>query len=229
MTMTLNQEQQICKLAVALSIVFCSLFAYSSLEQQCYAKNSEQSLVIDYSHFDAGKVKETADNFFQSAVDSQNGEEKSEYLKNAAAQYYILSNINKSDLYPYIQLARIYDMQKNDSYAKAYFYKALGINSRNSDANFYFGEFYYAREDYKKALIYYQKSLKLGKENDYVILKKIGKIYERFGDLQRANTYFQKSLEINPEDEELMSKTQELLEYKDEYERSGYYKRRLRY
>lgn len=188
--------------------------------------DEEKSLSVDYSQFNTESTKDAADKFFQMALDSQKEEEKAQNLKNAAAQYYILSNIDMSDSYPCIQLARIYDLQNNDAYAKAYFYRVLGLNYKDADANFYFAQFYYTRKEYKKALEYYQKALTYGKEEDAQTLKRIGQIYERFSDIPRANYYYKKSLELNPQDSELSVKINENV--KQEYEKSGYYKRRLR-
>lgn len=193
-----------------------------------YALDDEdKNLSVDYSKFNIETTKKSGDTFFAMALEANDEKEKSQYLKNASAQYYILSNLDKADTYPCIQLARIYDMQKNDAYAKAYFYRVLGLNYKNIDANFYFAEFYYTRKQYKQALEYYQKALTYGKEEDFETLKKIGHIYERFGDIPKANLYYKKSIALNPNDKELSERINENV--KQEYEKSGYYKRRLRY
>lgn len=189
-------------------------------------EDEDKNLSVDYSKFNIETTKNSGDTFFTMALEANNEEEKEQYLKNASAQYFILSNLDKSDTYPCIQLARIYDLQKNDAYAKAYFYRVLGLNYKNPDANFYFAEFYYTRKQYKQALEYYQKALTYGKEEDSETLKKIGQIYERFGDIPRANIYYKKSIALNPNDNELSKRINESV--KQEYEKSGYYKRRLR-
>lgn len=190
-------------------------------------EDDDKNLSVDYSKFNTEMTRESGDAFFKMALDTDDEDQRAQNLKNASAQYYILSNLDKADTYPCIQLARIYDLQKNDAYAKAYFYRVLGMNYKDADANFYFAEFYYTRKQYKDALEYYQKALTYGKEEDSETLKKIGKIYERFADLPRANLYYKKSLDLNPQDPELYGKINENI--KREYEQSGYYKRRLRY
>ncbi len=194
----------------------------------CFANTStgdgEKNLSVDYSKFNTETTKNAADKFFQTALNAASEEEKNENLGNAAGQYNVLANIDKSDTYPCIQLGRIYDLQGKDLYAKAYFGRALALNSKEPDANFYFGEFYYARNQYQKALEYYQKALLYGKPADKVIYKKIGQIYERFADVKKANFYYNLCLELDPNDEELKRKiTQSTVK---EYEQSGYYKRR---
>ena len=208
---------------VLLGAIVCQSLSF----QNVYAKaDEEKNLSVDYSKFNKETTKNNADVLFQSALAAEDKEAQTQYLKNAASQYYILSNFDKSDSYPCIQLARIYDLQKNDAYAKAYFYRALGLNYKDADANFYFAEFYYTRKRYKKALEYYHNALNCGRKEDALTMKKIGRIYERFADIPRANTYYQKSLELNPQDDELSGKINENI--LKEYESSGYYKRRLR-
>ena len=225
MTIIPNRQHQIFKFgfAIAIAVVFaisdCGIYAHTQNE-------NEKSLSVDYSKFNTEAIKNSADKFFQDALNSTDEKEKAGNLKNAAAQYYILSNADKSDSYPCIRLARIYDLQKNDAYAKAYFYRVLGLNYKDSDANFYFAEFYFTREQYEKALEYYQKALTYGRPEDPETLKKIGQIYERFGDIPRASHYYKKSLDLNPNDTELSGKINE--NAAKEYENSGYYKRRLR-
>ena len=208
--------------------IFLGLLVYPSLGfQNIYAKaDEEKNLSIDYSKFNKEITKNNADTLFQTALTTKDKDEQAQYLKNAAAQYYILSNFDKADSYPCIQLARIYDLQKNDAYAKAYFYRVLGLNYKDKDANFYFAEFYYTRKQYKKALEYYHNALNYGRKEDALTMKKVGQIYERFGDIPRANKYYKKSLELNPQDDELSGKIND--NAVKEYESSGYYKRRLR-
>ena len=225
MTIIRNRRHQIYKLgftlviAAIIGIFGCGIYAHTQDDE-------DNNLGVDYSKFNTESTKNAADSFFQTALNSESEKEKFDNLKNAAAQYYILSNIDKSDSYPCIQLARIYDLSKNDSYAKAYFYRVLGLDYKNADANFYFAEFYFTREQYQKALTYYQKAISYGKKEDAETMKKIGQIYERFGDIQRASHYYQKSLELNPADTDLSKKNNETAA--KEYEHSGYYKRRLR-
>jgi tetratricopeptide (TPR) repeat protein len=188
-------------------------------------ENGSRKLDTEYSKFNTITTKETADKFFQSALNAKSEEEKAENLKNAAAQYYILSDINKSDSYPCIQLGRIYDMQGKDKYAKAYFNRALNLNNKNADANFYLAEFYNSRKQYQKALEHYQNSLLDGRRADAQTYQKIGQIYERFADVKRANFYYNAGLELNPNNKELKRKINKAAV--KEYEKSGYYRREI--
>lgn len=221
-----NREQQtykICIIAIvsALLIILnnCSVCVFAS-------KIDSREYNLNYSKFDEATVKTAADKFFKSALSAKSEQEKAENLEKAAAQYYILSNTDKSDSYPCIQLGRIYDLQGNDKYAKAYFNRALNLDNKNADANYYLAEFYNSRKQYQKALEYYQNSLLYGRTADVQTFKKIGQIYERFADVKRANFYYNAGLELNPKDKELKGKINKTAV--KEYEKSGYYRRKIR-
>ena len=171
-----------------------------------YANESEKLLDVDYSKFDKTTTQESADKFFKQALSTSDVKTREKYLKEALAKYYILSNMDKSNPYYCVRLARIYDIQKNDAYAKAYFYRALGLDSKNVSANFYFAEFYNTRKQYKRALEYYNKALMYGMRADASTYKKIGNIYERFGDITRANFYYKESKRLNPRDKNIEDK-----------------------
>ena len=208
-------------------ILFCFLvLTFNYFYNQSAAQSSDdKNILLDYSKFDDADSKSKADNYFYLALNSKNEVEKSDYLRQALALYYIVVNIDKADVDSYVKLARIYDIQKNDSYAKAYFYRALGIDFKDVNANFYFGDFYFNRKQYQKALLYYQNSLKYGNNDNFNLYKNLGYIYERFGDLPKASFYYKKSLELNPSDKDLSSKISTSV--RDEYDNSGYYKRRI--
>lgn len=189
------------------------------------SENENRKLNTDYSKFSATTIADAAEKFFQTALNAKSDEERTENLEKAAAQYYILSNMNKSDSYPCIQLGRIYDIQGNDKYAKAYFSQAIGINSKDINANFYLAEYYYKRKQYQKALEYYQKSLMYGKLPETDIYEKIGYIYQKFADVKRANFYYNAALELDSNNKELRKKVNQ--SSVNDYEKSGYYQRRL--
>lgn len=219
-----NRLRQICKSLFAIVIIIFILCLGIKCEN-IFAKGiDDENLFVDYSKFNIEKTKQAADDFFKRAQDAQDETKKEEFLKNAAAQYYILSNAETGNSYACIQLARVYDLQKNDKYAKAYFSRALNLNYKDIDANFYFGEFYFKRNNYKKALEYYQKSLLYGKEGDASIYKNIGQIYEKFGDSRRSEYYYKESIRLNPNNNALKEKTK--IDLKGNNQNSEYYQRR---
>ncbi len=178
---------------------------------------------IDYSKFSSSAVKKSADAYFYKALESNNADDKKENLKKAAGEYFILTKINPYDLYAIDQIARIYDFEGKNSYAKGYFYKALEINKNHAPTNFYFGDYYYSRKEYQKALKYYNKALSNGYKVDYDILAKMGTMYEKLGDLQKANQYYKKAVVLK-KDNDIATKIKEIEELK--YSDTEYYKKR---
>lgn len=186
-----------------------------------YDKNESS---IDYSNFDADKTEKYADLFFNKAMKSKDEALKKELLNEAVGQYYILSKIDPNDLDVLIQLGRIYDYQNKNSYAKGYFYRALEINKNYAPTNYYFGDYYYSRNEYKKALYYYNIAFKNGYKENYDILIKMATMYEKLGDIIRANQYYKKAFLVKKDKSEIADKIREMeaLNYKS----TGYYNKR---
>ncbi len=211
-------------IAVILTLLICTgIFACNCANA---LQDEEKNLVIDYEKFNPESTREMADNYFEIAQTQQDDDKMKEYYKRAAAKYYILSNIDRSDSYPCIRLARVYDKLGKDNYAKAYFYRALGLNYKDTEANIHFADFYFTRKQYKKAIEYYQKAIAYGYTPDAQIYKNMGMIYDRFGDIKRAVHYYKESLGLNPQDTELGEKINQLESI--DYQNTGYYRRRLR-
>ena len=70
---------------------------------------------------------------------------------------------------------------------------------------FYFAEFYYKRQMYRKALKYYNLAYTHGFNTNYHTLFKIGDIYEKLGDSRSALKYL-KDAQIQKETPELADK-----------------------
>ena len=50
---------------------------------------------------------------------------RKKYLQKASAEYHILTHAQHNNIYPIIQMARVYDMEDENRYAKDYFFQAL--------------------------------------------------------------------------------------------------------
>lgn len=179
---------------------------------------------IDYSEFDRSAVKKSADLYFKRALKTKDANEKRELLKKAGGQYFIMTKIEPNDIYAIDQLGRVYDYEGKNSYAKGYFSKALEINKNHALTNYYLGEYYYSRNEYKKALNYYQIAFKNGYKEDHKILIKMATLYEKLGDLVRANQYYKKAFLADKSDTNAADKIRELEDLK--YQNTGYYTKR---
>jgi tetratricopeptide (TPR) repeat protein len=180
--------------------------------------------LLDYSKIDKGQTLILADSYFNKALNAKNEDEKLDYLQKASGMYFLLSQIDRKNLYPIVQMARVYDYENQNSYAKAYFFKALKIERYNAATNYYFGEYYYTREDYRRALYFYNTAFENGYRENYDVLIKMATMYEKLGDLLRANQYYKKAFLVKPTSTELPDKIRELESVN--YKSTGYYSKR---
>ncbi len=179
---------------------------------------------IDYSKIDKTETLKKADYYFNKALESQDKDTQKSYLQKASGEYFILTQLEYNNLYPIVQLARVYDLENKNSYAKAYFFQALKIDKRNTQTNYYFGEYYYKRRDYTRALYFYNVAFENGLQENFDILFKMGIMYEKLGDLLRANQYYKKAYLVNPNDTVIPDKIREIETLR--YKTTGYYNRR---
>lgn len=177
--------------------------------------------LIDYSKIDKVSTLKLADYYFNQALKTQDEDERKNLLQQASGNYFILTQTEPDNIYPIIQLARVYDYEKQNSFSKAYFFKALKINKLDPVANYYFGEFFYTREEYTKAIHFYNIAFNNGyKENEDIIMK-MAIMYEKLGDLLRANMYYKKAYLLNPQNSVLANKIREIESLR--YKNTGYY------
>lgn len=178
---------------------------------------------IDYSVIDKSTVLNRADSYFEKALKATDKKEQENLLQKASGEYFILTRIEPQNLRYMVQMARIYDLENNNNYAKEYFFNALKMDKHNARTNYYFGEYYYKRNEYEKALYFYNTALENGHGENYEILIKMAVMYEKLGDLLRANQYYKKAYIINPSNTKLSGKIKEIEQVK--YKNTNYYKK----
>lgn len=178
------------------------------------------SVLFDYSKLNFEAIKNDADKNFALFLKTNNETDKKQFLDLATSKYYILTKVDYSRIEPYIQLGRIYDYKNHPRLAKENFSKAININANNPNANFYFGEFYYKRRDYKRALKYYKIAYNNGFNNKYDINYRMAIIHEKFADLINAKKFYEITYSIKP-DNKIEEKIQLLNELN--YDKSEYY------
>ncbi|MBP3821382.1 tetratricopeptide repeat protein [bacterium] len=214
------QVIQICKrIAFIFAIISFSLCPSYSTK---FGHIDNSSIAIDYSKIDKDIVLKNADESFAMAMVETDIERQKAYVLNAKAQYNIVALADKKNLHAVTMLARLYDFSGEDRYAKAYFSQGIGINYKDPLLNYYFGDFYYRRNNYKQALKYYKKAFEFGLNENSKNLEKMAVIYEKFGDLQKASIYYKKMFLKNPSSEEIPDKIREIESIK--YQNTNYYK-----
>ena len=181
---------------------------------------------VDYSMMDPVPVQTEADAYLDMALVTDDEKTKQHLLETAAGKYFLLSKINPQAVTPYVQLARIYDITRKDRYAKEYFYRATNIENLSPFANFYFGEYYFRRDDFRRALRYYLIAYENGYDNIYELNLRLAVIYEKLGDLENAKRYYNFASTIDPSQTEILTKIEQLNRLN--YGESEYYRNFIR-
>lgn len=175
-------------------------------------------VMVDYSVLNGAEILKQADvNFEKYGTNSD-----PKMLSTAMAQYYIATKINPQDLYSIVQLARTYDESGLDKYAKEYFSRGISMHKDDAYLNYYYGDFYYKRNLYRRALKLFKRAYNNGYEKNYDINLKIATIYEKLADLKSAKYYYDKAYSINPSVSMLKDKVMQIESLN--YDKSDYYK-----
>lgn len=208
-------------ITISAFIILGSTYSSNTVKAVEFGELHYNNTLIDYSKIDKEATQKLADYYFNKALKAQDETERKDYLQKASGEYFILSQIEPHNLYPLVQLARVYDFEDKNNYSKAYFFRALKIDKKNAETNYYFGEYYYTREDYIRALYFYNRAVENGYQQNYNVLIKMAIMYEKLGDLLRANQYYKKAFLIKPNNTILPNKIREIenLQYKN----TGYY------
>lgn len=184
-----------------LSILILLILAclnFGALESSSAIKGGiNYSIPIDYSKLSEQELVDRAKIHFFNAQNAPKGK-ITEDVTNALFLYSVLGKVNQTCTEYPIKQGILYDNLEKDRYAKGCFSRAIQINSSKPEAYFYFAEFYYKRQLYRKALKYYNEAYKKGFSNNYETLYRIGDIYEKFGDTRSALKYLNEAQEKNP-------------------------------
>ncbi len=140
---------------------------------------------VDYSNLSELDLNLRARDYFHNALQVKDGI-VTEDITNALMIYSILQNKNPEHTEYPVKIGILYDKIGKDRYAKGNFARAIQVNHNNPKPYFYYAEFYYKRQSYRKALKYYKDAYRLGFDTHYETLYKMGDIYEKLGDTQLA-------------------------------------------
>ena len=211
-----------CKNIIAAALLFLIFNTLTILPSSAEQGNDREyfSASLNYSKLDANKIRQEAQQDFYQYFNTINEVQKEKYLNSAMNKYYILTRINPGDIDAYIRLGKIYDEKNISELAKTCFYKALNISKEATLANFYFGDYYYKRNDYKKALYHYKIAYNNGAAKTYDFNLKLATIYEKLADLSNAKKFYEISYNIKA-DSKIKEKIQLLNELN--YDKSDYY------
>lgn len=207
---------KICKKFIYFVICFCIIVLPVFSIEKGSVKYEDN--LMDYSILDGQKILTEADSFFERYETTRDPKD----LSTAMGKYYIVTKIYPVEIYPMVQLARTYDEKKLDRFAKQYFSICYDIDKKDPYLNYYMGDFYYKRNDFKRALRYFKRAYENGYGEYYDLNLKIATIYEKFADLLTAKYYYEKAFSLDQSNTNLKDKALQIESLN--YENSGYYK-----
>ena len=103
-------------------------------------------------------------------------------MTSALNLYSVLSDAYPDNINYPLKVGKLYDVLRKDRYAKGYYFRAMNIDKSNPEPYFCLGNFYYEREQYRKALKFYLKAYEYG---NILSKEKINTIYEKLGESAR--------------------------------------------
>ena len=178
-------------------LILILTLTFISPVQSAFTGKIEYSIPIDYSKLTTQELEFKAHEYFYLA-NKYKGSEITEEMTNALNIYSILQHVNPNEPLYCVKQGMLYDKIKKDRQAKGCFARAISVDKNYPDAYFEFGNFYYKRESYRKALQYYIQAYRLGYETNYDLLEKMGDIYEKLGDTRSALKYLKLASEQSP-------------------------------
>ena len=193
------------KKLIFIIILFISCADFASAQPQ-NAHLEYNSSHYSYKNFNLKKVLKTADANMLSFQKSSNQFDQIKYLNLAMKNYFIATKLDKGAIEGDIGLGRVYDAMNLDTLAKEHFYKSINIETYNPKSNFYFGNFYFRRNEFLSALFYYKIAHNNGYSNKYELNYRLGVIYEKLADIETAKLFYKKALRLKPTNVDLYEK-----------------------
>ena len=192
------------RLSITILLIF-SFFSLGNLPTFSAVKGSiEYNIPVDYSNLSEDDLNLKARDYFHNALQAKDGD-LTEYTSKSLLLYSILQNMNPDHTEYSVKLGILYDKLGKDRQARGNFARAIQTNHLNPKPYFYYGEFYYRNQSYRKALKYYKDAYRLGFEKDYKTLYKMGDVYEKLGDTRSA-LKFLKEAQLQSNNPELENK-----------------------
>ncbi len=178
---------------IILTIIFAVIPLYSFALQK---GGIEYVPKIDYNLINTADFEKKAFEHYTIATTTDIEEERIKNTEFALGEYRALLTKHPDNADYALKLALLYELVNNNRYAKSFFYQALGINPKYTQAYEAFGNYYFKKEDYRRALRQYNEAYILN-SNIYNVNYKIGVIYQKLGDTRSALKYLKQANKIN--------------------------------
>ena len=166
--------QMIRFLLIPLILCFTLLPSYSVIKGKV-----ENTIPFDYTKINQAEMETTAEGFYSTAIQSEILDDN---MTSALNLYSVLSDAYPDNINYPLKVGKLYDVLRKDRYAKGYYFRAMNIDKSNPEPYFCLGNFYYEREQYRKALKFYLKAYEYG---NILSKEKINTIYEKLGESAR--------------------------------------------
>lgn len=177
-----------------LLLVLSAIFLYIGPVLAVEKGGIQYSTPIDYSKINESELSQKAEQTYKLYIQTEDKDFQNKLLYSLVSDYSILGEINKENPLYFARLGIIYGKLGKNRLAKANFYRCCDLNGKYPYGFYSFGNYYFERQNYKKALKYYLKAYNSGYQNNYDNLYQIGIIYEKFGDFKFASKYFKQAL-----------------------------------
>ncbi len=160
-------------LLIIVLIAFCHTTAFAAIRG-----GIDYKIPVDYSQFNQTELESEAERYYEQAAGTA---ELNESMSAALNLYTMLTNAYPENIHYAIKLGKLYDILGKDRYAKGQYYRAISINPELPEPYFCLGEYFYSREQYRKALKFYLKACDKGYSNHPLTKEKLNLIYKKLG------------------------------------------------
>ena len=179
-------------------LILIILFLTSVSAHSAIKGGIDYSIPIDYTKLNQTVLEEKAEFYYNTAINSK---KLNDDMTSALVLYTILTKKDPENMIYALHLGKLYDVIGKDRYAKEYYYQAMGLDQKRPEPYYYLGDYFYDREQYRKALKFYQRAYDCGYSTHYSTLYKLGDIYQKFGDTQNSIKYLQSAYTLSPNEE----------------------------
>lgn len=159
-------------------IIFCSitLNVYSAV-----SGGIEYSIPIDYNNLNEAELKAKADSYYGGIIEAKSADITIDTTQ-CLVLYTILSNKCPENIDYALRLGKIYDIIGKDRLAKGNYYRAMGIDKSRPEPYYYLGDYYFDREQYRRALKMYIRASEHGYSEHPKTTEKINTLRKMLGE-----------------------------------------------